>query len=133
MEFSIEDFNKFAETHAISETIEWCRTNQMVNRPKAPIKPKTQNITSSAQAQELAIAFANWENEMAAYNKENQNWLNNKYKIESTLEDYIKEQAGLNDIPESSRDKVWNYAWAQGHSTGYYQVYLCLCQVVDLF
>ena len=132
MQFSIEDFNKFAETHAIYETIEWAKT-QKGNCPKAPIKPKTQNITSSAQAQELAIAFANWENEMAAYNKENQNWLDNKYKIESVLEDYIKEQAGLNDIPESSRDKVWDYAWAQGHSDGYYQVYLYLCQVVDLF
>jgi hypothetical protein len=132
MQFSIEDFNKFAETHAIYETIEWAKT-QKGNCPKAPIKPKTQNITSSRQAHELAIAFANWENEMAVYNKENQNWLDNKYKIESVLEDCIKEHAGLNDIPESSRDKVWNYAWAQGHSDGYYQVYLYLCQVVDLF
>lgn len=49
------------------------------------------------------------------------------------LEDLIKEDSGLNNIPEQYRDKVYSYAWEQGHSSGYGEVYHYLCNLVNIF
>lgn len=54
-------------------------------------------------------------------------------RLYSLLEEKIKDYSGLNDIPEQYRDKVYRYAYSQGHSSGYVEVYQYLCDLVDIF
>lgn len=54
-------------------------------------------------------------------------------EIDSVFEQYIREKSGLNTIPEQYRDKVYSYAYQQGHSSGYCEVYNYLLELVYIF
>jgi len=54
-------------------------------------------------------------------------------KIYSIIIDYIKEESGLNQIPEQYRDKVYRKAYEDGHSSGHYEVYQKLVELVEIF
>ncbi len=49
------------------------------------------------------------------------------------LEGFIREMSGLNTIPGKYRDKVYRYAWEQGHSSGYSEVFHYLQELVEIF
>lgn len=53
--------------------------------------------------------------------------------VDQKIEDTIKRDAGLYEIPEQYRGKVWNKAWQDGHSGGWGEVFNCLCELVDIF
>lgn len=53
--------------------------------------------------------------------------------VNQLIEDYLKAEAGLDRVPEKSRAKVWSKAWADGHSSGYLEVFYHLRELVDLF
>jgi len=57
-----------------------------------------------------------------------------RYKVNEINEviiDFIKEESGLNTIPEQYRDKVYSKAYENGN--GFYEVYIELCSLVDIF
>ena len=45
----------------------------------------------------------------------------------------IKHESGLKDIPEKYQDKVYNYAYEQGHANGFHEVYNYLQELVNIF
>lgn len=53
--------------------------------------------------------------------------------IDSIKEEMIREESGLNNIPEKYREKVYSLAWSNGHSDGYISVYNHLCELVEIF
>ena len=63
---------------------------------------------------------------MQAYN-------NVKHDINNIIEEYIREESGLNNIPIQYRDKIYNKAWQDGHSDGFYSVYQHLTELVNIF
>ena len=53
--------------------------------------------------------------------------------IASIKEEMIRDDSGLNNIPEQYREKVYSVAWNNGHSDGYISVYNHLCELVEIF
>ena len=39
----------------------------------------------------------------------------------------------LEQVPEQYRDKLWEYAYMQGHSCGYQEVYNYMLDLVEIF
>lgn len=50
-------------------------------------------------------------------------------------EELIKQESGLNALPisDKQKSKVYSKAWDAGHSSGYYEVYIELIELVELF
>ena len=56
---------------------------------------------------------------------------NEQYQL---LEEYVKYKSGFfTDVPAQYKDKVWRMAWELGHSAGYGEVFIYLCDLVDIF
>lgn len=57
-----------------------------------------------------------------------------EFEMNDIIEQFIKDLSGLNSIvPEKYRDKVYQKAYDDGHSAGYYEVYLHLQDLVVIF
>jgi uncharacterized protein YaaW (UPF0174 family) len=54
--------------------------------------------------------------------------------IDNEILEFIRTEAGLYDtVPKQYQDKVWSRANEDGHSSGMYEVYLKLCNLVEIF
>ncbi len=65
------------------------------------------------------------------YGIELERYKKNKSLIDSTIIEFIKEQAGISIVPEQYRENLWNKAWEDGHSGGFYEVYLS--SLIEIF
>lgn len=101
--------------------------------PQKPTKPVLRAEAKVEDIRKHADDFEIYEKEFAEFEKKRIEYYNNKAAIEGKIKDLIKESAGLNSIPEQYRDKAWAKAWENGHSSGFYDVYLELCDLVDIF
>jgi len=106
--------------------------------PEYPSRPPypTLNVVrpTSEQALKYAQDLAKYEDAILQYKSKKAEY-DAQYNILNTiLEQYIWNISGLTKlVPEDRQRKVWNLAWEKGHSNGYYEVYLELCQLVELF
>lgn len=101
------------------------------DKPRQPIlisnKPTKENIdnyTSKVEKYNL---------DLAEYKTKNDFYRTESSRLWNLLEAKIKEDSGLNDIPEQYRSKVYSYAYELGHSSGYGEVYGYLCDLVNIF
>lgn len=92
-----------------------------------------QQHPTSEQAFEYAEQVKIYENQKNDWKIYMQNHKILVNQMNSELELYIREVAGLNLIPEQYRQNVWSRAWCDGHSSGYYEVYIKLCDLVNIF
>jgi hypothetical protein len=102
--------------------------------PQRPIKPFLNNKHSAAEVRAHADKLDIFEAEMKEYNAAKE--INREFhgKVNGIIEEYMREVSGLNRIvPKEKRDKVYSKAYSDGHSSGYYEVYINLCELVDLF
>ena len=97
-----------------------------------PVKPKMTGNTSE-DAKKYAIDLEDYEFQMDVYRELRVECAAHNLAIEQEIESRIKEDSGLNSIPEQYRDKVWSYAWSQGHSAGYHEVQNHLVNLVGIF
>ena len=99
-----------------------------------PFVPKLKSNTPNSEEMKIySDSLLEFEKALEQYK-----FKNDFYKIESSrlyalLEEKIKEDSGLNDIPKQYRDKVYSYAYELGHSSGYGEVYHYLCNLVNIF
>ena len=99
-----------------------------------PIKPTLKSNPTSTEAKEYAEKLEQYETDLAEYKIKNDERGKISRDLYTVLEDYLKEDAGLyTTVPKDKQDKVWNYAWRQGHSSGYGEVYGYLVELVELF
>ena len=97
------------------------------NRPRTPTNASPEEYRSYADLLEKYEAANNeYTINYAIISKHNR-------EVDKLIENYIAEVSGLNTIPEQYRNKVWQKAWQIGHSSGYYEVYHCLCDLIDIF
>lgn len=102
--------------------------------PKRPTQPRMMTATPTAtEAENYVLLLNRYENDKVEYDKELKAYRLEREEVYEQLATFIKGQAGLNTIPEQYREKVWNRAYAEGHSDGYYEVYLKLESLVDIF
>ena len=98
-----------------------------LRKPILPVKHNSEVIAKYyAEYMEYEEALKKANNKQKAY----------RYKVNEINEviiDFIKEESGLNTIPQQYRDKVYNKAYENGHGMGFYEIYLELCSLVDIF
>ena len=132
MKLTIEELQEVMAATSIHSAIEHAKTfyPEYPDEPKRPILP---HKPSAAEARKYA-------DEMEEYEKLKSNFKNVKgaytrarNEVDTLIEQLIGEESGLNSIPEQYRTKVYGYAYEQGHSRGYSEIYNYLCSLVDIF
>lgn len=101
--------------------------------PEKPRKPVLHTGANSEAIRVYADAFAVYEGKFAEFEAERTIYYQRKGEIEHMVADLIKSESGLNSIPEQYRKKVWEFAWEEAHGNGYYEVYLYLQRLVEVF
>ena len=100
--------------------------------PQSPERISLHIKHTSQEALEYANALAQYEKDFAEYQQRKREYNESGKQINNIIEDFIKDIAGLDEIPEPSRSKVWAKAYEK-RSEGYYYVYQELEELVDLF
>jgi hypothetical protein len=67
------------------------------------------------------------------YEKSCNGYRQSKATIEETIQKFLSDKAGLSNIAEKSREKVWCLAYSRGKLFGWQQVYEELVELIDLF
>lgn len=118
--------------HSIHNTIEYAQGFRM-EYPSAPKKPFLKNGANSVEVMQYASDLKQYEDVQESYKIAKNGYYEVDSEISKIIEEFIKEESGLNTIPEQYRAKVYNRAWEEGHSYGYGEVYIHLINLVDIF
>jgi hypothetical protein len=102
-----------------------------VSKPSVP-KIKS-NTPTTEEMKTYSDSLLEYEKALEDYVFKDNLYRNESSRLYTLLEDKIKEDSGVNDIPEQYRSNVYSYAWEQGHSSGYGEVYHYLCDLVSIF
>ncbi len=102
-----------------------------VSKPKEPslksLKPTEEDMTLFLSEKEK------YKIDLEEYKIKNTFYGDESMRLYPLLEEKIKDDSGLNSIPEQYRDKVYSYAYEQGRGSGYGEVYHYLCNLVEIF
>lgn len=120
--FSVYEAEKRIKTHL---------NDLYVHRPREP-RLKSTTPTEEELSKFLAEK-EEYQKLLKEYNVNNDFYKSESSRLYAILEDKVREDSGLNDIPEQYRDKVFRYAWSERHFSGYYEVYNRLCDLTDIF
>lgn len=99
--------------------------------PKKPIIPKN---PTAEDAQLFANQMVQYEEDLVGWNAVEAENKKHNNEIESMVDDFIREESGLNNLPVSKnvKDKTWQKAWSDGHSGGHVEVFYHLCELVEM-
>ena len=110
----------------------------LVNKNKIPYKSKPSKPRMNSNP--TLDSVDDFRRRLVIYNErmeEHDKYMEKQIKINSflseKLEDKMKEEAGLYDIPEQYQGKVYRVAYDMGHSSGYAEVYNYLMTLVGIF
>lgn len=123
---------KLRNTQSISQAIEWAK-EQYGEYPVRPKKPSLKSNLNSTEAKQYATNLEKYENEITDFNERLAVWKADQTEINNVIERFIKDEVGFNIVPVKYQDKVWSKAWEMGHSSGYYEVYLKLNSLIEIF
>jgi flagellar biosynthesis/type III secretory pathway protein FliH len=104
-----------------------------VEYPDRPKRPFLSNKPGSVAAAKYAEELALYENENAEYLESIKLAREHNRKIDQLIEAFIREESGLNTIPEQYRDKVYRHAYQTGHSSGFSEIYNHLLDLIEIF
>ena len=102
-----------------------------VTYPETPVRPRKPSGDTAAVYAEYAEKLAVYEEQMLHYRYERDQALAVKSQLEDELSLFLIELSGWKDHPKA--DNAWAYAWQEGHSSGYYEVYVNLCDLYEYF
>lgn len=133
---SIEDFGDRG-IHEVETLLRKLRQDEydQIGNPNYPSKPHLKsNTPSQDDIQKYQVELAEYERlkeEYDSISEKKRGIGNEQYQL---LEEYVKYKAGFfTDVPAQYKDKVWRMAWELGHSAGYGEVFIYLCDLVDIF
>ena len=123
---------ELADKQSVSSAIEFAE-KIYGKYPDRPSKPTLQKNANSAEAKNYAILLEQYESAMESYSQEMALYKKNSQEIQSVIVDFIKEYAGINIVPVQYRDKVYLKAYSDGHAYGFYEVFLKLNDLIEIF
>jgi hypothetical protein len=132
---TMSDVNKFREENG---SVEFHQLIIIIEKsasphPERPSKPTLNKNHNSQQVKIYSSQMEEYEKDMVQYDECLKIYRKECSDIAFIIEQLIKDEACLESVPEKSRDKVYSKAWSDGHSSGFYQVYQELVELVDLF
>ena len=101
------------------------------DRPKYPKLALSERTPENMRKQADILEAYNLK--MEQYNAERANVEAHNAVVDKMIIDYIKEASGLYYIDPKYRKKVWEKAWEAGSGGGYYNVYIKLVDLIDIF
>lgn len=104
-----------------------------VEYPDRPKKPLLSQNAGSVSAAKYAEELAAYEKEYAEYAESRKLIQDHNGKIDQLIEAFVREESGLNTIPEQYRDKVYRHAYQTGHSSGFSEIYNHLLDLIEIF
>lgn len=129
MKITKQDLEKFTVYEAI-EYVESLEPDYIL-RPSKPILAVKH---TALEVKEYAKNLERYNTNLVEYTDKKEEDDKIRQELNGVLQDYIKDMAGLYDtVPKANQNKVWAYAWQQGHSSGYGEVYGYLVDLVELF
>lgn len=126
---TLEKLQKFG---SVSQAIEWAQ-NQYDTYPKLPAKPILLAKHTSEDVSKYQKDLHEFEKAYDNHKIEKEKYNTNSNNINNLIVQFIKQEAGLDTIPEQYRDKVYSKAYEDGHSSGYYEIYLNLNSLLEIF
>ena len=131
-ELTVQELIEYSKINGVYRAIKYAE-EQYVVCPPTPRKPKLTNYATSSEVFEYGKRLAEWEVETEAYKVAHNNWMENKRKIDSIIESFIMESASISVVPKQYREKLYSKAWSDGHSNGFYEVYMILKSLIEIF
>ena len=98
-----------------------------------PARPRQIGVISAIDAQQYANDLEVWEADMIAYKESLDEIREHNGRANLLIEDFLRHESGLNDIPEQYREKIWAKAYADGYGYGYYEVHKQLVELIEIF
>jgi len=113
---TIDEFNKYRPV--------------ISNKPKRPFLKNSKDLK---EVEEYVLLLKRYEEELKEYNRNYKTYKEEANQIEELKVKYIKHESGLNKIPTPYHEKVYKYAYREGHSNGYSEILNILYDLVDIF
>jgi hypothetical protein len=133
LELSFSELLTIAENDGVSTAIE----RALDFLPNCPEKPKKPTINIKDADSETVLKYSEklkkWESDMCVYQNNFNEYKDLRSIVDNVIVKLISFASGLNKIPEQYQEKVYAIAYSDGHSYGYYEVYLKLCKLVEIF
>ena len=100
-------------------------------RPTKPTLPKNPTSTDYIKMGEL---MRQYETDFAEYKEKYNDVASYNSNIDLLIANFIRAESGLDKLPlsETVKNKIYDKAWEDGHSSGFIQVYYELVELVDM-
>ena len=102
-----------------------------VSRPHRPYT--TSHKPSHSELLDLAERTKVYDKDMIKYQEDNGKANIHNMRVDALIHSLICEKSGLYSIPHQYQNKVFSYAWSKWHSSGHYEVYQELVNLVEIF
>ena len=99
--------------------------------PEKPAKPILDRKGDSKYFNNYAKELERYEEEMIEFRKKDIEYRGETGRLMDLFRKDALEDVGLSDHPKA--EKIYNFAWDHGHSSGYSEIYYWLCDLSDLF
>jgi hypothetical protein len=132
-ELTLDMLKQHAMLNDVAGVIEFAYKHRLPY-PKQPVRPVLKNNHNSIDIEAYLNAFKEYESLMRKFAEEKAEYFKTENHINSVIKDYLWEETGLNRLESAaSKEKIWSRAYEDGHSDGMYEVYLKLCNLIELF
>lgn len=117
----------------VDAAIEYAKTQygaypkENLRKPVLPVRHDSELIAK------YYAEYMEYEKALEMSNKKQKAYQYKVNEINEIIIDFIKEESGLNTIPEQYRANVYSKAYEKGHGFGFYEIYSELCSLVELF
>jgi len=102
--------------------------------PSIDVKPRLRLDSSAKEARTYANELEAWEKGKRKFDRMKKTRNSVCPLAPSLIEGLIKIESGFFEhVPEKYQQKVYSLAYEHGHSSGMYEVYNYLCEMVDIF
>lgn len=129
---TLEQIQQISNNEGISKAIDWAIVQQL-SHPSKPKTPILHDKNSISEVEQHLEALKQYDSLHEQYKFLKTQRSKSRIEINSLIEQLIKEESGLNSIPEQYRDKVFSKAYDWSHSDGYYAIYNKLEELVRIF
>lgn len=128
-----EQMIEITESKGVCNAIEFAFTHSKMSKEHTSKPVRLSVIHTPEEAATYAKNLQDYQQKVIEINDINREIEKTNEEIVSIVERFIIDASGLNSIPEQYRDKVYSYAYSEGRSLGFCEVYRKLLKLIEIF